>query len=118
MNPNNDIKLPSWVTKVIGTIIVISIAVLLFNNFQSQLRDLGKEKITVPLRPNEWSQEVATPEGTSYRIASDVDTEVCFQDGFCSYVGPSYKDTKYGIRRGIFSFQSCDEGTVTITITS
>ena len=116
MKPTNDINIPSWVYSLVGFIMVVTVVVAIL--FNLQVWTWGQEKLVVHLQPNEWSEQVTTPPGTSYSIDAEVDTEIDFQDGGPPvYIGPSYKDRDHGMRRGIFWLRSCDEGTVTITIT-
>lgn len=116
MKPTNDINIPNGVYQLVGVIMVIAVVVAIL--FNLQVWTWGQEKLVVHLQPNEWSEQVELPAGVAYRIHSDVETEVCFKDGFCGSVDPSEgPDKKWGIREGIFWLRSCDEGTVTITIT-
>lgn len=122
-------KAPKWILKFFLAIIIIGILVLVLHFERGPLSKItgyqsayansnawNQDHFELNLVPGVWSKKVVTPEGTSYWIASNVDTKVCFQDGFCSNVGPSYKDAHFGIRRGIFKFRSDYEGRVTITV--
>ncbi len=68
------------------------------------------------LQPNEWSEWIATPSASTYRISTgNKPIKICFVDGKCT---PYEKqETKYlGIKRGIFRIFSNEEIKVIVTI--
>lgn len=76
----------------------------------------GQDRMVITLEPNEWSCQIITPAGHTYRIDTDHNAKVCFMDGECLEVGPTIKD-EWVVKRGIFQLMSSSQGTkATITI--
>jgi hypothetical protein len=122
-------KAPRWIFKSFLVLIIIGVLILAFHFERGPLSKIAgyqsadassnvwnQNSLELNLVPGEWSKKVVIQDGTYYRITSDVDTKVCFQDGFCSNIGPSHKDAHYGIRIGTFKFRSDYVGRVTITV--
>lgn len=68
------------------------------------------------LQPNQWSEWIATPPASTYRISTgNKPIKICFIDGKCTPY--ERQEAKYlGIKRGIFRIFSNEEIKVIVTI--
>ena len=122
-------KAPKWILRFFLALVIIGILILVFHfrgdslskitryqSAEANSKVWNQDHFELNLVPGVWSEKVEAPEVISYRIGSSVDAKICFQDGFCSNIGPSYKDTHHEIWRGIFRLRSDHEGRATITV--
>ena len=132
MNKEHE-KGPRWTWKIAWLLLIVGILVFISSFLPKSLPSWGanwfaktnadkchfspsQSQMVIALEPNEWSCEIVTPAGTTYRIDTDHNAKICFIDGKCFEVGPDIKAEWVGIKRGIFQLVSSERTTTTITI--